>query len=152
MHNFNICRYPEFTQGSPGYKTGAITTTLQSRVKFYTTDKNNLENKPGKQNYKTNFHHFNIKLCPDLNQGSPVYETGALTAKPQHTYNCRQWTEIILTNKLRKHNYKPHLHKFNICRYPDLDKGSPVHKTGAITTTLQSPVKTYTTDKNNLDK
>ena len=59
--------------------------------------------------------------------------------------------KIILTNKLRKHNYNPNLHNFNICRYPDLNQGSPGYKTGAITTTLQSGVIAYTTDKNNLE-
>ena len=40
-------------------------------------------NKPGKQNYKTNFHHFNISCCPDLNQGSPANNTAALTTTLQ---------------------------------------------------------------------
>ena len=67
-------------------------------------------------------------------------------------YKRRQWTKIILTNKLRKHNYNPNLHNFNICRYPDLKQGSPVYKTGALTITLQSQVQTDTMDKNHLDK
>ena len=32
--------------------------------------------------------------CPDLNWGSPVYETGALTAKPQRRGNQLEITYI----------------------------------------------------------
>ena len=41
-----------------------------------------LTNKPGKHNYKQKYDLKKMHF-PDLNQGSPVYQTGALTAKPQ---------------------------------------------------------------------
>ena len=63
-----------------------------------------LTNKPGKHNYKQKYD-LKMRRCPDLNQGSPVYYTGALTAKPQSHFKIRQWVKIILKNKQGKHNY-----------------------------------------------
>ena len=48
-----------------------------------------LTNKPGKHNYKQKYD-LKMRRCPDLNQGSPVYYTGALTAKPQSPF--QNWT------------------------------------------------------------
>ena len=59
--------------------------------------------------------------------------------------------KIILTNKLRKHNYNRNLHNFNINHYPDMNQGSPVYQTGALTTTLKRHVETYKMDKNKLE-
>ena len=44
-----------------------------------------LTNKHGKHNYKQKYD-LKMRRCPDLNQGSPVYYTGALTAKPQNHF------------------------------------------------------------------
>ena len=39
-----------------------------------------LPNKPGKHNYKQKYD-LKKRRCPDLNQGSPVYYTGALNRR-----------------------------------------------------------------------
>ena len=42
-----------------------------------------LTNKPGKHNYKQKYE-LKMRHRPDLNQRSPGYYTGSLTAKQQH--------------------------------------------------------------------
>ena len=41
-----------------------------------------MTNKLGEHNYKQK-NDMKMRHCLDLNKGSPVYKTGALTAKPQ---------------------------------------------------------------------
>ena len=69
-----------------------------------------LTNKPGKHNYKQKYD-LKMRRCPDLNQGSHVYYTGALT---------------ILKKKHGEHNYKQ---KYDMKTWhcPDLNQGSPVY-------------------------
>ena len=58
-----------------------------------------LTNKHGKHNYKQKYD-LKMRRCPDLNKGSPVYYTGAVTAKPQHHVS---W-QTIDGNHLRQIN------------------------------------------------
>ena len=85
-----------------------------------------LPNKPGKHNYKQKYD-LKKRHCLDLNQGSPVNYTGALTAKPQHhvSFVDNRW-KSFKTNKLDEHNYKQK-NDMKMRHCLDLNQGSPVY-------------------------